>query len=177
MPQHIEITRRIAADNLARAQHAAHEEERLSTELTDLEKWAKKETQRIQDALEAARKKAETELKEVTARLGACQAAMVKAGRDKAAYEYEAREAHGSIKDWCVRAGVDPAALPPLPHPEPLPAVPAAPSQVPAEVPPAAVTATDGIAAQHGPTETQPWTPEAGEAAPQRPFQPADADA
>jgi hypothetical protein len=137
MPQHIEITRRIAADNLARAQHAAHEEERLSSELTDLEKWAKDETQRIQDALEAVRKKAESDIQQIQGRVKGCHNALVKAGRDKANCDYQAREALESVKDWCVRAGINMAALPPLPHPEPasatsgpLPTLPSSPADV-----------------------------------------------
>lgn len=64
----------------------------------------------------------------------------------------------------------------PLPLPAatgPLPVVPAAPPETPPTV-----TATDGLVAQTGPTATQPWTQEAGEAAAsERPFHPADADA
>jgi hypothetical protein len=130
IPAHIDMTRRIAAQQTADVTRLTVAEAQLKQQYDEHQRDAAAEKARIEAELREMRENAERRLNALDEHGQRLNGELREIGRQIQQHRDEAEQAQWSIADWCTRQGIDPASLPPLPDTGPLPVVPAEPAQV-----------------------------------------------
>jgi hypothetical protein len=123
IPQHIDMTRRIAQQEAASVTALTVQEQQLQGELDKHQQAAAAERNRIEAELREIRENADRRLAALADAEDRLKAAITDVGKRRHHHATEAEQAQLSLLDWCTRQGIEPAALPALPDTGPLPAI------------------------------------------------------
>lgn len=123
IPAHIDMTRRIAAQQTADVTRLAVEEQQLKAEYDRHQAEYEAERARVEAELRKAAEDAKRHLDGIEAAGRRLAASIADTGQRLRQHADEAREAQESVLDWCTRRGISPDDLPVLADTGPLPVV------------------------------------------------------
>ncbi|HEY9411768.1 MAG TPA: hypothetical protein VIP77_19470, partial [Jiangellaceae bacterium] len=123
IPAHIDMTRRIAAQQAADVTRLAVEEQQLKAEYDRHQAEYEAERARVEAELRKAAEDAKRHLDGIEAAGRRLAASIADTGQRLRQHADEAREAQESVLDWCTRRGISPDDLPVLADTGPLPAI------------------------------------------------------
>jgi hypothetical protein len=131
IPQHIDMTRRIAAQETASVTALTVQEQQLQAEYDRHQAEYDAEQKRIEAELRAAAEQGKAHLDRLAAVGKRMNGQVQDIGIRLERHRKEAEQAQQSVADWCTRQGINPSDLPPLPDTGPLPVVAAEPKPLP----------------------------------------------
>lgn len=125
IPAHIEMTRRIAAQQASDVTRLTVAEQQLRAQLDEHQNDAAAEKTRVEAEIREFVEKRQQHLDALAETGRRLSGQLTDVGRALQQHREEATEAQQTVADWCTRKGVSLTDLPPLRDTGPLPAIPA----------------------------------------------------
>jgi hypothetical protein len=125
IPAHIEMTRRIAAQQASDVTRLTAAEQQLRAQLDEHQNDAAAEKARVEAEIREFVEKRQQHLDALAETGRRLSGQLTDVGRALQQHREEATEAQQTVADWCTRKGITLTDLPPIPDTGPLPAIPA----------------------------------------------------